>query len=202
MANNGWPFGRALLVDPLKATPGQVDLAAHFQPFWRAFLEGEGHAANGLDIGSDVLTPRPVATRGGSHQLSVLVGQRHGQPIHFGLCDKREILATQQTGDALVPGSQFVLGELVAEAEHGDRMDDYFEGLERRRPHLLRWRIRRLVLGMRFFQIPQLAQHAVVLRIRNLRVVQHVVAVVVIFELPPKLLDVLLDVPEIRITHD
>src|SRR5882724_3124797 len=67
-------------------------------------------------------------------------------------------------------------------------MHDLREFLERSTPDALRRRIRRGELGMSHFQVGQLPKQLVVLGVRNARVVENVVAVVVRFYLPAKLL--------------
>ena len=64
---------------------------------------------------------------------------------------------------------------------------DLLELLERRAAHALGRRVRREQLGVLALEVAQLAQQRVVLGVADLRVVEDVVAVVVVLELPPQL---------------
>ena len=66
-------------------------------------------------------------------------------------------------------------------------MADLAELLERLAPHSLRGGVRRAQLGVLFLERDQLTQQIVVLGIRDLRIVEDVVAVVVVLEDPPEL---------------
>src|SRR4051794_14293814 len=61
------------------------------------------------------------------------------------------------------------------------------EPLERLRPHALCRGVRGPKLGISFLEGDQLSQEGVVIRIRDLRIVEYVVAVVVIIDLPPEI---------------
>src|SRR5437773_2686138 len=61
------------------------------------------------------------------------------------------------------------------------------ETLERRRAHALGRGVWRPKLGMSFLEGDQLSEEGVVIRIRDLRIVEYVIAVVVVFDLPPEI---------------
>src|SRR5581483_2747231 len=185
-------FG-ALLVYAFEAGFRQENLATRFQPSWWLATELPGHAANSADIWRDVLTLKAIASGSGAHQLGPLVGQRGGQPIHFWLRNHGKVVAAQHVADALVPGTKLVFGEDVPQAEHGHRVDHDLERLERRAADTLRRRVRRLELRVILLQRAQLPHELIELGIRDLRLVERVIAVVVVFDLAAQVLNPPLD---------
>jgi hypothetical protein len=71
--------------------------------------------------------------------------------------------------------------------QHRLRVADLDQIGDRLPAHTLRGRVRRDQLGMLGFERPQLVQQGVVLVIADLGIVEHVVAVAVVLELPPQL---------------
>src|SRR5262245_16864298 len=67
-------------------------------------------------------------------------------------------------------------------------MGDLLELVERLPAHPLRGRVWGEELGIGLFELPQVTQKVVVVRIGDLRVVEDVVAVIVVGDLPPELL--------------
>ena len=86
MAKSGSPCALALLVDPLEAGVGHVDLAAHLHaPGPALALERERDVGDRAEVGGDVLADDAVAAGGADGESAVLVGEAHGRAVDLDL---------------------------------------------------------------------------------------------------------------------
>ena len=65
-------------------------------------------------------------------------------------------------------------------------MLDRLKTIKRSSPHSLRWRVRGYQLRVLCFEALKLSDQSIIARVRDRRVVQHVIPVVVLFDLGPK----------------
>ena len=80
---------------------------------------------------------------------------------------------------APLPVTQFFLVVRIVKREHRNRVGNFDKPLARLAPNTLRGRIRRDQLRMSGFELLQLVHQAVEFRIADLRIVEHVIAVLV-----------------------
>ncbi|MCY1518671.1 hypothetical protein D9M68_533940 [compost metagenome] len=184
---------RLARIELVKTGLGHEDLATHLQQCWPAFaLQPERHVADGAHIGADVLANAAVTAGGATHQLTVLVQQADRQAIQLGLAavlhlgaSAEQVAASQaqSASNAAIEGTQVLLLEGVAQAEHGHLMAHLAERAEGLAAYPLGRRVGGHQLRMLGLQGLQLAEQAVVLGVGHAGLVQHVVAVVVRIQL-------------------
>src|SRR5262249_7867143 len=135
---------------------------------------------------------------GAPGEHTALVGERDRQPVHLGLghvadLPPRDVEPLELALHSLRPGPELVLVARVPQGEHRLVWLDLLELVERGAPDPLGGRVRSEQLRMFLLDSLELAEQVVVLGIRDLRVVQHVVAAVVVSDLPPQLVGTLGD---------
>ncbi|MNC33469.1 hypothetical protein D3C75_818620 [compost metagenome] len=184
-------------IQRLEAGARHEHLAAHLQHARPALaVQAQGDVAHGAHIAADVLTGTAVATGGATHQHTVLVEQADRQAVELGLAGVfHQVAGRQQLAQPLayptVEVAQVVFREGVAEAEHGNLVAHLAERTERLGTDPLGRRIEADQLGMRLLQRLQLLEQTIVFGIRHARLVEHVVAIVVLVDGDTQLLDAL-----------
>ena len=172
---------RGALVHPLEAGDGQVHLAAH--------LEHVGDVGPGELLRDDgdrrhvrrhVLADPAVSACRRLHVASALVADAHRQPVDLQLADVRDGFVRQAPRHALTPGGELVGAHRVVEAHHRHRVDDRGEQAARGAADGLARRIDDDELGMVGLELAQLTDEQVVVAVGDLRVVELVVAAVVV----------------------
>ena len=181
----------ALLVEADEGRQRQVDLAAHLQQR-RGVLDAQRDRADRAQVLGDLLADLAVPARGPTNEDAVLVDQRDRKPVDLRLGHEADVahldaLAGQVALRAQHPGGHLLLVAGVGERQHRLQVADLLELVERLGAHPLRWRVGRAQLGALRLEVAQLVQEAVVLGVRDVRVVEDVVAVVVVLEHPPQL---------------
>src|SRR5215210_201920 len=197
VGEGGLTLLRPLLVDAGEAGDREVDLTTNLDQLGR-ILDPQWDRLDRLQVLRDVLADAAVASRRAAREDTVLVGERDREPVDLRLRDVADLApgdveALELALHALRPGAELVLVPRVGEREHRLVVGDLLELVERLAADALRRRVRREQLGMIFFDPSQLAQQVVVVGVGDLRVVEDVVAVVVVGDLPPELLGSLLD---------
>ena len=183
----GEPVGVPFFVQFGKGFIGHEDFPAHFQHGRRAGGEGEGDAADGADVGRYVVPHVSVSARGRISQLPVAVHDGKGHSVNLGLHGDGHVLRLQRPGQLMVEFRQFFIRyggvpllKNVVNRQHGHRMSDLVEALERGAAYAARGGVRIRQFGMGFFQFFQLQEQGVIFRVGNLRfrlfVIQTVVA--------------------------
>ncbi|MNZ54724.1 hypothetical protein D3C78_726350 [compost metagenome] len=190
-------------IQRLEAGARHEHLAAHLQHARPALaVQAQGDVAHGAHIAADVLTGTAVATGGATHQHTVLVEQADRQAVELGLAGvfhqgagAEQVAGRQQLAQPLayptVEVAQVVFREGVAEAEHGNLVAHLAERTERLGADALGRRVAADQLGMRLLQRLQFLEQAIVFGIRHARLVEHVVAIVVLVDGDTQLLDAL-----------
>jgi len=184
-------------VQALETGLGHEHFAAHFQrgrP--TAALQLEGNVAHGAHVDADVFTGGAVASGGPAHQYAVLVQQADRQAIELGLaavlhrCATTEQVASRQIQAFVDPAIELAhvdFFEGVTEAEHRDFVTHLGEGRKRSAADTLGRRVTGHQLRVLGFKGLELVEQPVVFRIRNARLVQYVVAIVVLVQLSAQL---------------
>ncbi|CAH0262388.1 hypothetical protein SRABI70_03248 [Pseudomonas sp. Bi70] len=158
----------------------------HIRP--AAALQLERHVADGAHVDADVFAGGAIAAGGAAHQLAVTVQQAYRQAVELGLAavlhltagtEQIAALQAQPALHAAVEGSQVVLFEGIAKAQHGHFVAHLAEGAECFAAYALGRRVGCHQFRVLGFKRLQLAKQAVVFGIRHARLVEHVIAVVV-----------------------
>ena len=180
-------------IERLETGLGHIDLAAHLQHLGPAFaLQPERHIADGAHIAADILAGAAVATGGATHQLAVFVAQADRQTIELGLAAVRHLGAAAEQitawqvealAYAAIKVQQVIIVKGVAKTQHRHFVTHLAKGAQRLAAHPLGRRLRGHQFRMRRLQRLQLTEQAVVLGIRNTRLIQHVITVVVRIQL-------------------
>ena len=182
---------RALLVEGGEGRSREVDLAAHLDER-RRVLDPERDRLDRAQVLGHALPDLAVAAGGPAGKDPVLVDERDRQAVDLRL---RHVLDLLERGPAVrselphprVPGAQLLLVARVGERVHRPQVADRLELVERLGSHSLRGRVRCTELGMLLLEVAQLVQQRVVVGVRDLGVVEDVVAVVVVLDDPPQL---------------
>ena len=188
----------ALAVHAPEGLDRQKDLAPDLEQLGhgcRAALQAERHAADRPDVGRDVLADDPVAARRSRGEHAVLVDELDRHPVDLRLADVLDPLEVQELPDAGIELRHLLPRRDVVEREHRVAMTHRLELLEGHGADPLRRRVGARELRMLGFQLLETAEEGVVLGVRDERVVEHVVAVIVVLDLAAEPLDLLADVP-------
>jgi hypothetical protein len=185
--------GRRLrLVEPGEAREREVDLAAHLEARRRVFAvrdeHRERHRLHRTEVPRHVLTAKAVATRRASDEAAVLVDERDRRPVDLRL---------DHVGDGFVgaeplPHVVRPLGDRLArrdllERAHRLEVLDLGEPRGGLAPDALRRRVVRDELRVLFLDRLQLVEERVERAIRDLRIVEDVVTMVVVRDEPAQL---------------
>ena len=155
---------------------GHIYLAAHFQKL-RCVFKGLGDAADGANIGGNVLAHHAVAAGGGADKLSVLVLQAAGETIDLDLHNIFRLYAG--LADAAVKVPQFIEGKRIQQAFHLDGMGHLGQLAAGGTAYLLGGRCCCDQLRELCFQFLQLPRQGIVFKIFQLRCILIVVKPVV-----------------------
>ena len=152
-------------------------------------VQPQRHRVDSTNVVRNVLARRAVAAGRAPNQLPVLVQQTDRGSIELGLRGIVECcrhLKLQPLGDSAMKVFELFLAERVVERQHRHRVLYGAESRDGLTANPLGRRIRCHELRMLGLQCLELAHHSVVLDVRDLRVVQHVVPVVVMTDLLAK----------------
>ena len=170
-------------VERLEIVAAHVDLAAHLEHRRLDALQPQRNLADRTNVLRHVLAGLPVAARGRLHQHAALVTQADRQPVELQLArvlDRRVAVGQLELpANACIEIARAIFARigLGADAEHWHRVAHRGEAREHRAADPLRRTVRRDQLGVRCLDRLQLLEQAVVLRVRDLRRVEHVIQV-------------------------
>ena len=171
------------LVQPLETVEGEVDLAADLEaPGVAAARETERYGSDCAHVRGDVLAPRAVPPRRRYREPAGLVAQTHRDAVELGLGDVLDLLSFPKIEPLAHPPVEVGdprLVEGVREREHGHLVDHLVECIEGSAADALGGGIGNGELGVGSLQGDELREQAVVLRVGDLRRVEHMVEVVV-----------------------
>src|SRR5262245_25016120 len=186
-----------LPVELAERVDGQEHLAPRLEPCRRAAVhraQAERDAADRADVRGDVLADDAVAARRAARERAVLVDQLDRDAVDLRLADVLDAFAAEETAHALVERSHLLPRRDSLRRMHRVATADGAEMLERRGTDTLGRGVRRAQLGVLLLELLQPAEHRVVLRVRDERVVEHVIAVVVALDLVTETRDLLSNV--------
>ncbi len=148
----------------------------------------------------DILAMDTVAAGSAGGEDTINISQGDRQPINFVLTGQVKFLPGDQFLCSGVPGDQLVINEGVSQGEQGERMFHDTKGFNRGSTNSLGGRIRSEELRIFLFQFPQFPHQSIIFGIADFRVVQNIVAVVVVINLRPQFIYSLLDF--VQLWHD
>ena len=180
-------LGRGLaLVEREEVGPGHVDFAADLARRGNFALQLVRDLLDGPHIGGDVLAFEAVAARRGDGQLTVLVAQRHRQPVDLRLGHERKrlvFLQVEEAADAVDKVLHLLGVERVLERQHRHRVAHLGEAARGRRADLARQAFQRLQVGKLRLDRLVAPPQRVVFCVGNGRRVLLVVGLVVLLDL-------------------
>ena len=175
---------RALLfVQALETIEGEVDLAADLEARRVAGArETERYGSDRAHVRGDVLAPGAVPPRRRHREPAGLVAQAYRDAVELGLGDVLDLLSFSELEPFAHPPVE--VGDArpvegVRKREHGHLVDHLVERVEGSAADALGGRIENGELGVGSLQGDELREQAIVLRVGDLRRVEHVVEVVV-----------------------
>ncbi|MNI17184.1 hypothetical protein D3C73_705460 [compost metagenome] len=184
-------------VEPLETGLGHEHFAAHFQGRRPAgAVQLERNVAYGAHVDADVFAGGAIAAGRAAHQHAILIQQADGQAIELGLtaifngCAATEQVARRQVqafGHPAVELTHVGFFEGVAEAEHRHFVTHLGERRQRRAAHSLGRRIAGDQFRIGGFKRFELVEQPIVLGVGNARLIQHVIAIVVLIQLGTQL---------------
>ena len=163
----------------------EIHLAADLELVGEAAVhrrEGHRHRPDRAHVRGHVLTFDAVAAGRRAHEASVRIEQRHREPVDLQLAHVAAHRADRPL-DAHPELAHLVVPERVVEAQHRPSVLHLREVRGGLATHTLRRRVRGLQLGVRGFEVHELAEETVVLGVGDLRRVEHVVLARVVLEL-------------------
>lgn len=179
-------IGLSFLVQLVESVQSQVNLAADLEQRWgwaASRFEPQGDAADGPEVGGDIIPGGAVAACGADRQEPVLVTQADGDAIDLGLDNPFESMAGQETLDPVEELPGFFSGIGVVQAEHGLEMPDGAELAEGLTANPLAGRVRGDQIRERLLQLQQLVIEPVVLKVANGRLSLDVIEMIVATDL-------------------
>jgi hypothetical protein len=122
-----------------------------------------------LIVSGDVVALRAVTARDALHELALLVAHAHRDAVDLWLDDEAELLALERLLHAVDEGLELAGRVGVVEALHRDRVLHRREVRQRLAADALARRIADVELGMRCFEVDELAVKPVVILVRDER---------------------------------
>ena len=159
-------------------------------------MQLEWNVAHGAHVDADVFAGGAVAARCTAHQHAVLIQQTDRQAIElwFATVLDRRTATEQITGRQIQPFGHPAVElihvgffEGVAEAEHRHFVAHLSERRQGRAADSLGWRVTGDQFRVGSFERLELVEQPIVFGVRNARLVQHVIAIVVLIQLGAQL---------------
>ncbi len=172
----------ALPVDLAERREGEVDLAADLD--LAPGLDDERQGADGLDVAAHVVPPDAVAAGDRPGELAVPVDDGDAEAVDLELGRVGDGLAGEELADAVVELADLVVIESVIDAHHRGPVGDAGEALGGLLADPLCRGLRRHQSGEAGFEVAELADKAVELRIGDLGIVVDVIFPLVEEDLP------------------
>jgi hypothetical protein len=141
-----------------------------------------------LEIQGDIFANHAIPSGRALHNSASLINHFYGKPVELGFRRVRHCfdLSTGVFQDPPVEIEKLRFGRGLVKTEHRQSMSDRFEGLERRGSYSLSRRVRRNQFGISALQLCESVEEAVIFRISDLRLIQHVVKVIVAVDFFPE----------------
>ena len=184
-------------IEALETGLGHEHFTAHFQRRRPAFaVQLQRNIAHGAHVDANVFARGAIAPGGAAHQQTILIQQADRQAIELRLAAvfHRRAATKQIAGrhveafvDAAIELAHVGFFESVAEAEHRNFVTHLSERGQRHAADALGRRVAGDQFRIGRFQRLELVEQAVVLGIGNARLVENVIAIVVLIQLSAQL---------------
>ena len=179
----GLPGGDLLLVEAAEAGERKVDLAAHLHQRWRVPLQREWDRADRAQVDGHILAAEAVTTSRAAQQSAVLVDERDRRAVDLRLDHVRHrLVGVEALPHVVGPLEQALVRRHLLERAHRREVLDLRELVGGGCTDPAGRRVVAGELGMLLLESFQLVEQPVVLGVRHLRVVEDVVAVVVVVQ--------------------
>src|SRR5207302_4974338 len=163
--------------------PANLEIRSQLRFFQRRSIHAQRHRPDRLHIRRHILARRTVSARHPAHQHAIFVLQRNAQPVELVLRNVLDFFLAAPLSHAPVPFAQRIIRKRVVQAQHRPTVPLGLKTLPWRAAHTHRRRIRCHQLRLCRFQLFQPLHHPVVCRVRDLRLIQHLIPVFVIAQL-------------------
>ena len=160
---------------------GHEHFAAHFQNFGCRPTQTQSNRLDGAQIDRDILAGCTITACGALHENAVFVSQTYRQAIQLRFDGKGRRFDTQGVVYAFYEVENFIVAESIVQRQHWNFMLHLREFPQRCRAYTLGWRIGRNEFGVLFLKRFKLSDQQIVFEIGDLRLVEHVVLIVRIF---------------------
>ena len=179
IGKQGLPFRLLTLIQLFKALFGHEHLAPDDQA-GRGIFDGHGDRLDGFQVLRYILSHIAVTAGSAPEELAVHIFQRHGKTIDLGFHGKAGIgLCGFNLGQEFL---QLFHAEHILQAHQGHRMGYLLKLAQGFAAHPLGGRIGSCQFRVSGFQLFQHPQKAVIFKVRHLRIIQHIIAVVGILQ--------------------
>ena len=121
--------------------------------------------------------------------MPTLVYQRDGYPVDLELRRQVTWVTPELPLGTRIPRAELILGITVVQRQHGVSMNNLLETSQRTAPDALGRRVGARQLGVLFLQLFELGEDLIVVKIRDLRIGDNIVEVVVTANQPAQLFD-------------
>ena len=146
-----------------------------------------GHVLDGTDVERHVLARGAIAARGGAYEGAVLVGKRDAQAVDLELAGIGDATGAERILGALEPRVKFVQVHGIVHGIHAGHVRDRRKLLAHVSAHALGIAIWCHQIGIGSLNFLQFNEHFVEGGVRDLRRIEHVVAIGVVIELVAQL---------------
>ena len=162
--------------------------APHLEPRgWMRPAQPERNRADGAQVGGDVLAGVAVAARRAGRQDAVLVSEADRKAVKLGLDRILHVLRLQCFAHSAVESNDRVVLERIVERQHRRSVRDLGEISPWCGADALGRGVGSDELRILLLEFLQFAEQAVVLGVRNQRTVEHVIMVIVLFDVGAQL---------------
>ena len=148
-------------VEPLERSVGHNHLSPHLKVVGPPFaLQHQGHAADGADIGRNIIATGSIATCNSTQQTAVLIGKRDGRTVKLQLAHKLGLaLLSLHSFHKL---TEFFKRVGIAERQHREAVRNRHKTTRKVATNPHRWGVRVVTFGVCGLQLLQLTQQAVI----------------------------------------
>ena len=151
--------------------------------------QAQRNAANGLHIGCYVVTLHSIATRDGSHQLTLFVSERNGQAVILQLTANIKRFTAQSVAHTLIKGLHIGTIVGIGQRKHRIAVLHLLKIVIQVAAHPLRRRIGIKHLRMTRFELHQLSHQVVELLVTDFRLVFYIIQMIVAMQFIAQLKD-------------
>ncbi len=175
----------AQVVHRFKIGPVDIYFAAHL--YSDRFGQPQRDLLDCAEVMGDLFPGKAVPPGGAADKTALFILQRNSEPVYLQLAKVVNGVKPRQPPHSAVEIVQLFRQESIVQAEHGQLVGQGGKPRQRRPAHAPGRGIISLQLGKPLFQPDQLAHQRVKFMIADHRFIEHMVAVVMLLDLPAQL---------------